>query len=83
MQLTREVNSSLKREYDLCSNAVAFYKKAVKDFEKKYDLSTSTFLKKFEGGTLGDESDYFDWYAFAKLLHRWQDTLAALRLASK
>ena len=83
MQLTKEVKSSLKREYDLCSNAVAFYKKTVKGFEKKYNLITPAFLKKFESGALGDESDYFDWYAFAKLLYKWQDTLAALRFASK
>lgn len=83
MQLTKELKTSLKREYDLCLNAVAFYRKALKDFEKKYNLSTSVFLKKFEAGKLGDEADFFDWYAFARLSHQWQDTLTALRSASK
>jgi len=70
MQQTNEIKLSLKREYDLYSNAMAFYKKVLQEFEKKYQLSTLTFLKRFEAGQMGDEADYFDWYAFAKLLAR-------------
>lgn len=81
MQLVNEVKASLKRETVLCSNAIVFYKKTVKDFEKKYHFSTQTFLKKFESGQLGDDADYFDWYAFSKLLEQWQKTLHAIRSA--
>lgn len=81
MQLTNEIKTSLKREYSLYSGAVSFYKKAVKEFEKKYHLTTSTFLKKFEAGQMGDEADFFDWYAFAKLLSQWQKTQSAIRSA--
>jgi len=78
MQLTSEIRTSLKREYNLCVNAVNFYKKSIKDFERKYHLSTDVFQKKFESGQLGDESDYFDWYAFAQLLDRWQKIRTAI-----
>ncbi len=81
MQLTAEIKTSLKREYALCSNAASFYKKVLKEFERKYHISTQTFLKKFEGGLMGDETDYFDWYAFAKLLSQWQKTQSAIRSA--
>ncbi len=81
MEQTNEINSSLKREHVLCANAMAFYKKSVSEFEEKYQLSTKTFLKKFEAGTIGDEADYFDWYAFAKLLDRLKKTASALRSA--
>ncbi len=80
MQQTNEIKLSLKREYDLYSNAMAFYKKVLQEFEKKYQLSTQTFLERFEAGQMGDEADYFDWYAFAKLLARWQETQSAIRL---
>jgi len=80
MQQTNEIKLSLKREYDLYSNAMAFYKKALQEFEKKYQLSTQTFLERFEAGQMGDEADYFDWYAFAKLLARWRKTQSAIRL---
>ena len=80
MQQTNEIKLSLKREYDLYSNATAFYKKVLQEFEKKYQLSTQTFLERFEAGQMGDEADYFDWYAFAKLLVRWRETQSAIRL---
>ncbi|MBI3599477.1 MAG: hypothetical protein HY097_02415 [Nitrospinae bacterium] len=81
MQLTNEIKTSLNREYTFCSSAIAFYKKTIKEFEQKYRLTTQTFLKKFEGGELGDEADYFDWYAFANLLSQWQKTQSAIRSA--
>ncbi|MBS3907247.1 MAG: hypothetical protein KGZ49_09450 [Syntrophaceae bacterium] len=79
MQITEEIRTSLRREYLLCSNAIAFYKRAIKDFEQKYNLSTRAFLKKFEAGEVGDDADYFDWYGFAKLLDQWQKTQSAIR----
>lgn len=81
MQLANEIKTSLKREYTLCSNAAAFYKRAIKVFEQRYRLSTQSFLKKFEAGHIGDEADFFDWYAFAKLLSQWQKTKSAIRSA--
>lgn len=79
MLIADEIKTSLKREYALCSNAVAFYKKTLQDFEQKYQLSTNSFLKRFEAGRMGDEADYFDWYAFAKLLAQWQKTQSVIR----
>ncbi len=76
---TTEVQTSLKREYALCSNAIAFYKKATKEFEKKYHLTTRNFLKKFEAGQMGDDADYFDWYAYSKLLAKWRKTQSVIR----
>jgi hypothetical protein len=81
MQQTNEIIKSLKREFNFCSNALSFYKKALKDFEKKYNLTTSIFLKKFEAGQLGDEADFFDWYAFSKLYGQLQKTKSAIRSA--
>jgi hypothetical protein len=60
---------------------MAFYKNILKEFEQKHGLSTQVFLKRFESGQLGDESDYFDWYAFAKLLARWRKAQSEIRSA--
>ena len=81
MQQIDEIKTSLKREYDLYSNAIAFYNNALKEWEQKYQLSTETFLERFESGQLGDDADYFDWYAFANLLTRWQTAQSAIRSA--
>ncbi|MBW2345987.1 MAG: hypothetical protein JRF53_18720 [Deltaproteobacteria bacterium] len=81
MQQTNEIKTSLKREFALYSNAMAFYKNVLKELERKHGLGTQAFLKKFESGQLGDESDFFDWYAFAQLLDRWRKAQAAIRSA--
>ena len=81
MEQTNEIKTSLKRKYRLYSNAVAFYEKALQEFEEKYRISTQSFLKRFETGQIGDEADYFDWYAFAKRLGRWRKTQSAIRSA--
>lgn len=81
MQLTQETKNSLVREYALCSSAIVFYKKEIKEFERKYRITTSAFLKRFEAGEIADDADYFDWYAFSRLLAQWQKTQSALRTA--
>lgn len=81
MQQSDEIKISLKREYDLYSNAVAFYEKVLHEFEQKYQLTTHNFLKEFEAGQIEDEADYFDWYAFAQLLAKWSKTQSAIRSA--
>ena len=81
MSHSREIRVSLKREYDLCSNAMAFYEKALRQFEQKHNLATKTFLKKFDAGQMGDEAEYFDWYAYAKLLDKLNKTTSAIRSA--
>ena len=81
MEQTNDIKISLKREYNLYTNAMAFYKNILKELEQKHRLSTKVFLKKFESGQLGDESDYFDWYAFAKLLDKWRKAQSEIRSA--
>ena len=76
-----DIKTSLKREYDLCSSAMAYYRKALQELERKHQLSTNTFLKKFDSGQLGDDADYFDWYAYAKLHTRLKKTKSAIRSA--
>jgi len=81
MRISPETKTSLKREYTLYANAIAFYKKTIRELERKHHLSTQAFLKRFESGQLGDDADYFDWYAFAKLLSQWQQAQSAIRAA--
>lgn len=81
MEQTDELKASLKREYSLCANAMAFYRRAIQGFEEKHAMTTQGFLKKFASGKLGDDADFFDWYAFANLLARARKTTSAIRSA--
>jgi hypothetical protein len=34
----------------------------IEDMERKYGMTSSEFLDKFESGVLGDDQDYFVWW---------------------
>jgi hypothetical protein len=48
-----------------------FYRECVK-FEQKYHLSSDEFMKRFENGELGDDTDYFDWFAAKRGFDIWE-----------
>ncbi len=37
-----------------------YFQRLVK-FEEKYDMKSDIFIRDFESGKLGDDSDWFDW----------------------
>ncbi len=76
---TNEVRESLEREFNISSRAISFYERRIKSLEKKYKMTTSTFIEKFERGDIGDEQDFFDWHAFHKLISSWIRTKNALK----
>jgi len=79
MTITTEIKESLEREFNICSSTISFYKRQIKALEKKYRMTTASFLAKFEKGEIGDEQDFFDWYAFHKLISSWTNTKKALQ----
>ncbi len=48
-------------------------------FEESYEMVSDTFLAKFESGELGDEEDYFDWYAAKRGYDLWEKRYQILR----
>ena len=42
-----------------------------KEFEKKYKMDSEFFLNKFESGELGDDLQWFDWYASLRGKKLW------------
>lgn len=49
------------------------YSEICKKFENKYDIISEKFIEQFDAGLLGDEQDYFDWYAAARGLNLWRE----------
>jgi len=49
------------------------YSAICRRFEKKYRLTSEQFVQQFEAGSLGDEQDYFDWYAAKRGLDIWRE----------
>ena len=39
------------------------YKREMEKFEEIYSLKSEEFIKKFNNGEMGDDLDFFEWYA--------------------
>ena len=87
MNLSVKANSS-RYEKDTIRNAVSFalnsaksnahqrfehYAGICKKFEKKYKMTSAKFMEQFDAGKLGDEQEFFDWYAAARGLNLWRE----------
>jgi hypothetical protein len=48
------------------------------EFEDRYDIIYTEFLRKFEAGELVDDEKYLDWYAANKGLDYWKEKLTVL-----
>lgn len=47
------------------------FQKLCTGFESKHGLSSDEFMQRFEAGELGDDADYFDWFAAKRGLDLW------------
>ncbi len=54
---------ALEREMEQARLRRDHFAEQCQQFEESYEMDSDTFLQKFEQGELGDEADYFDWYA--------------------
>ncbi len=69
------IKDSVHREIILLESKINLVKSEIKQFEEKYHLTSSEFLKKFEKGELGDSQDYFEWWGLIKGLKTLEERL--------
>ncbi len=69
------IKDSIQREIILLESKINLVKSEIKQFEEKYHISSSEFLKKFENGDLGDSQDYFEWWGLIKGLKTLEERL--------
>ncbi|MBI3764228.1 MAG: hypothetical protein HY260_20500 [Chloroflexi bacterium] len=48
-----------------------FFRNSCATFEKKHAMTSDEFWAKFEAGELGDDAEYFDWYAVKRGFDLW------------
>ena len=79
LQETSEIiRSALEHEKHLAKYKIYRYSMICDEFEDKYDLISTEFMKKFEAGELIDDEKYLDWYAAKRGLDHWKKKLAVL-----
>lgn len=79
MSLKPEVIQALEREKKMCEIAIARLHEKVHMWENQFGWSTHMFLQKFNSGEVGDDVEYFRWYALAQAIREWQLTYDALQ----
>jgi len=75
------IDESIASRLEFAQRRLAAYQASCTTFEQRYGMSTQEFLEKFESGALGDQQEWFDWYAAAegkKIWSRKRDILTHL-----
>ena len=53
----------IEQEIDMLEKEKEEYKREMVKFEEIYSLKSEEFIKKFNNGEMGDDLDFFEWYA--------------------
>ncbi|MBU3967698.1 MAG: hypothetical protein KKG76_10045 [Euryarchaeota archaeon] len=64
---------TLKSKIEEINQKLSDIRASMKYFEIKYGMKTEEFYKKFTGGKLGDDMDYFEWKASAELYNELKE----------
>ncbi len=65
------IMEALENQVDFIHSRLLKFDIECKEFEKKYKMNSNLFLRKFESGELGDDAQWFDWYASCRGRMLW------------
>jgi len=75
------VSSAIRKDLNEGEYMLERFEKRLKEFEEEYGMSSEEFMEKFESGELGDDEDFFEWYAVYKSKEHWEEKTTELREA--
>jgi hypothetical protein len=65
------LQAALSREVILARSRLKAYERTCREFEEQFNITSDQFLTDFEAGRLGDDQEYFDWYAAKRAFDLW------------
>ena len=71
-EVRKVLGSALRNESELASARRTYFERACRAFEQQHQMSSEEFMRQFESGALGDNAEYFDWYAAKRGLDLWE-----------
>lgn len=77
-EVRRVVDSALRHEADLAEHRRSYFEQQCSAFEQKHQMTSDEFMERFEAGVLGDDAEYFDWYAAKRGFDLWARRLHIL-----
>ncbi len=76
------IKEAMSRESEYAKYKKDLYASRLKEFEQKYGMSSDKFHRGFGKGNLGDEQDFFEWYAIKEAYDHWKQTSHVLKNVS-
>jgi hypothetical protein len=70
---------ALQSEIEQAALRRDYFQQLCAAFEQRYGMASDMFLARFEDGELGDDLDWFDWYAAKRGHDLWSRRLRILR----
>jgi len=70
-EVSEVIHKALNQNARAAKYKIEKYSIICKNFEMKYGMGSDLFMEKFEAGTIGDESEFFDWFAAKRGLDFW------------
>jgi hypothetical protein len=65
------LRAALNNEMILARARRNAYERTCQEFEGRFQITSDRFLEDFEAGHLGDDLEYFDWYAAKRAFDLW------------
>lgn len=75
------VSSAIRKDLNEGEYMLERFRERLEEFEEEYDMGSEEFMEKFESGELGDDEDFFEWYAVYKSMKHWEEKTGKLREA--
>lgn len=77
---TRQIlEETFKRERDFAQARLLKFDQECQEFEERYHMDSEQFLEQFESGELGDDVQWFDWYAVVRGRKIWERKYTILK----
>ena len=70
-ELREALQTALRHESELARARRDSFEHACRTFEQQHQMSSRQFMQRFDAGELGDDAQYFDWYAAKRGLDIW------------
>jgi hypothetical protein len=77
------LRSAIENEMRLLAAGAARTERRIREFERRYELTTDVFLTRYESGALRESLDFDEWVGEHRTLarlHENQDALKGLRI---
>jgi hypothetical protein len=70
-EIREALQTALRNESELARARRDSFEHACRTLEQQHQMSSTQFMQRFDAGELGDDAQYFDWYAAKRGLDIW------------